>query len=300
MNRKTLIGGVIVVVFIGLLVSAFLLGSKEKAKIGVGKERIAVIFIEGVITGDSGGTPFGQSTAGSYRIMDQLRQAREDASVKAVLLRLNTPGGSAPASEEIATEVAKLKEAGKIVVASMGDSAASGGYWIASYADKIVANPSSLTGSIGVIMSWQNWEELYKKIGIDPEVIKSGPYKDIGSNSREMTAAEKEILQAMIDEMYENFVRVVADGRQLSVERVRELADGRVYTGKQAKELGLVDELGNYYDALDITARLAGIKGKPEIVQYGTKTPWEYLFTGFFSRLSLPTNFAEQPLSLSR
>lgn len=285
MNKKTIWGGAILLVFIVALVLAFFYRPGEKTSSYGRGGKIAVIFIEGEISGVSGEDIFGTSI-GSLSIMEQLKEAREDDSVAAVLLRLNTPGGSSCAAQEIGNEVEKLKNSGKIVVASMGDVAASGGYWIAALTDKIVANPATMTGSIGVIMQMQNLQELYNKIGISKETIKSGPFKDMGSEARELTAEEEQILQAMVDDIYGQFVDVVAKGRKLSVERVRELADGRVYTGIQAKELGLVDELGNYYDAIQITARMAGIEGEPEIIQYGAKSPWSLLF-GSRSKLNL-------------
>jgi protease-4 len=297
MSKKTVVGGLILLVFLGILAAALVYRPKANGVSQGGGGKIAVIFIEGEITGDSGGDIFGGG-AGSFAIMEQLKQAREDDSVQAVLLRLNTPGGSSPAAQEIGMEVEKLKQAGKIVVASMGDMAASGGYWIAALADKIVANPATMTGSIGVIMELQNLEELYRKIGIDIRVVKSGPHKDMGSSARELTPEERQILQAMVDDIYNQFVEVVAKGRKLSVERVKELADGRVYTGAQAKELGLVDELGNYYDAIKITAQMAGIKGEPQIVRYDARSPWELFLGGLGSRLELFNYASDKALTV--
>jgi len=218
--------------------------------------------------------------AGSEAIMEQLRRAADDPSVKAVVLRLNTPGGTAAASQEIALEVDRLRKAGKKVVASMGDVAASGGYWIACRCDKIVANPGTITGSIGVIMETQNLQGLYEKLGVDPVVFKSGPHKDMGSTSRVVTEQEQQIFQSMVDDMYKQFVETVSEGRGIDQAQVREVADGRVFTGSQAMENGLVDDLGNYYDAIDIAADLAGIRGEPEVINLSPEYPWWGMLSG--------------------
>ncbi|MBC7341884.1 MAG: signal peptide peptidase SppA [Clostridia bacterium] len=241
-------------------------------------EGIAVISINGVISGDD----YAAGGASAPSIMEQLSRAKDDPAVKAVLLRINSPGGSASASQEIGDEVRRLREAGKKVVVSMGDTAASGGYWIACNADYIVANPATLTGSIGVIMQFQNLEELYRKIGIKTENITSGPHKDMGSAARPLTPAERDILKAMVNDIYQQFVQVVAQGRKMSEDKVRSLADGRVFTGRQAKELGLVDALGNFYDALNYASKLAGISGEPRLIYYRRPSPlsWLYSFLG--------------------
>jgi protease-4 len=168
----------------------------------------------------------------------------------------------------------------------MGDVAASGGYWIAASTDKVYANPATLTGSIGVYMPYTNWQELLNKIGVQQEKIKSGPHKDIMSPDRPMTAEERTIIQTMVDDIYNQFVEIVAEGRKMDNAKVRELADGRIYTGKQAKDLGLVDELGNMYDAIDEAAQLAGIQGKPEIKEFGTN-PWAALLSGAGSKMNM-------------
>ncbi len=254
---------VLLVVLLGVFFSSFRTSSKPEE---AGKQ-IAVIRIQGPLYGTSVENITG-SLKGADSIMRQLIAAREDKSVAAVLLRIDSPGGSVTAAEEITVELERLKKTGKPVVASMGDVAASAGYWLATCSDYIYANPSTLTGSIGVYMPYTNVEELYKKIGISQERIKSGPYKDMMAAERPMTPAERQIVQNMVDEMYKSFVGQVAKGRNMPEDKVRQLADGRVYTGRQAKELGLVDELGNYYDALDATAKRAGIEGKPKIKEF--------------------------------
>jgi signal peptide peptidase SppA len=173
-------------------------------------------------------------------------------------------------------------------IGSMGDVAASGGYWLAAKADKIVANPATMTGSIGVIMETQNLQGLFGKLGIKPETIKSGPHKDIGTYNRQMTPDERQILQGMVDDIYSQFIDVVAKGRHMDPAQVRKLADGRIFTGRQAKKLGLVDELGNYNYAINYTAKLAGIEGEPTIKEFGEKNPFEFVFSGTQQSLGLP------------
>lgn len=241
-------------------------------------ERVAVIYVEGVITGGRGQTGLWGNGGGTDAVVRQIQSARDDAEVKAVVIRINSPGGSAPASQEVGEELKKLRASGKVVVASMGDIAASGGYWIAALCDKIYANPGTITGSIGIYIPYANWEELFGKIGIHGEKIKSGPHKDMLSPERPMTAAERAILQEMVDDLYEQFVAVVSEGRKLDPARVRQLADGRIYTGRQAKVLGLVDEMGAMEEAVNAAAKMSGITGKPLIKEYGHESMWEMIF----------------------
>lgn len=243
-------------------------------------QKIAVIHLDGVIVGGRGQSGLFGESGGTDQLIRQLHQARDDDEVRAVVLRINSPGGSAPAAQEVGEELIKLRDSGKIVVTSMGDMAASGGYWLAACSDRIYANPTTLTGSIGVYIPYANWEELFKKVGIQQEKIKSGPHKDILSPDRPMTAEERQMVQQMVDDIYGQFIQVVAEGRSMTPERVRQLADGRVYTGSQAKELGLVDELGNLYDAIDGAAAMAGLEGKVEWKEYGRSTPWQMLTGG--------------------
>jgi protease-4 len=269
------IGALVVLSLAGL---AFMgMGAKERGKANR-SGKIAIIYVEGVILGGRGQSTVLMEQGGTDQIIKQIHQARDDESVKAVVLRINSPGGSAAASQEVGEELKKLRAQGKVVVTSMGDVAASGGYWLAACTDKIYANPTTMTGSIGVYMPYANWEELYKKIGIYQEKIKSGPHKDILSPERQMTSEERGIIQIMVDDIYNQFVDVVTEGRKMDREQVRKLADGRIYTGNQAKQLGLVDELGNMYDAIDGASQLAGIVGKPTIKEYGKQSPWNMLF----------------------
>jgi protease IV len=227
-------------------------------------DRIAVVPVEGVINDEMAKT-----------VNRHLKQYGEDSRVKAVILRIDSPGGGVSASQEIYREVKRLKEdKKKTVVVSMGSVAASGGYYVACPADKIFANPGTVTGSIGVIAEWLNYKALAEWAKLKPVVFKSGEFKDTGSPTRELTEAEKKYFQAMIDELYNQFVGAVTEGRQgkgdtgaeLTRERVAQLADGRVYTGETAKKNGLVDEIGNYEDVVKATAKLAQIKGEPQIV----------------------------------
>ena len=215
---------------------------------------IALIRIEGAIFD-------------SRAVIRQIHKYRDKRGVHAILLRIESPGGGVVAFQEIYRELIKVRDDyGKLIVVSMGSIAASGGYYISTAADWIVANPGTLTGSIGVIMNLRNLEDLYDKIGVKAKTIKSGEFKDTGSPFREMTQEEKALFQGIVDDTYEQFVEVVVVGRNMSEQKVRSLADGRILTGRQALGAGLVDELGNLQDAIDTTAKMAGIKGRPKIV----------------------------------
>ncbi len=253
----------------------------------VAKVKVAVIPLSGIIAGTS---QQGLLTTGgiSPAIMrDYLKKAETDGTVVAVVLRIDSPGGSAAASQEIASEVRRFKEdTGKPVVISMGDVAASGGYYISVYADKIMANPGTITGSIGVITQFIHIEGLLEKLGLELETIKAGKHKDMGI--RPLTEEERQIMQDIADDLYEQFVVAVADGRNLSVTEVRGLATGQPYTGRQALDLGLVDELGGLDEALELAASLAGISA-PEIEVYSPPNSFfEKLLGGFSSPWSLP------------
>ena len=213
--------------------------------------------------------------------------AERDSGVKAVVLRINSPGGSAAASQEIASEIRRFKEdTGKPVVISMGDVAASGGYYISAYADNIVANPSTLTGSIGVITQFIYIQGLLDKLGLELETIKAGRHKDMGIWP--LTEEQRQIMQDITDDLYNQFVAAVAEGRGLSVAQVTELATGQLYTGTQALELGLVDALGGLDTAIDIAASLAGIT-LPEVEEYSAPTSFfEKLLGGLSPPLELP------------
>lgn len=194
-------------------------------------------------------------------VLEQLKRFRKTEAVKAIVVRIDSPGGAVGPSQEIYREIRKTLEV-KPVIASMGALAASGGYYAAAAADGIVANPGTITGSIGVIMEYTNFRELFEKIGIYPVVIKSGKYKDIGSPVRQLSEAEEKILQAFADNVHQQFIRDVAEGRRMEIQSVQAVADGRIFTGEQAVALGLVDRLGNLSDAVEWAGRKGGIKGE--------------------------------------
>ncbi len=246
-----LVGALAGVFFLLSLFLASILGLNGKiAK----SDKIAIINIESIITQSS-------------NTVRQIKKYADDKSIKAIVLRIDSPGGGVAPSQEIYSEILKVrKNSNKIVVTSMGNLAASGGYYIACASDKIVANPGTLTGSIGVIMTFSNIEELMKKIGLKTEIIKSGEFKDIGSPMREFTEKEKKLLQGVIDDVYDQFVNAVSVGRSIAVQKVKELSDGRIFTGRQAFEIGLVDKLGSLEEAIKLAAELVGIEGKPKIV----------------------------------
>lgn len=197
----------------------------------------------------------------SKKIIENIKTFRDDDSIKAIILRIDSPGGGIGPSQEIYREVMKTKRDKKIIT-SMGSVAASGGYYIASATHKIIANAGTLTGSIGVIMEYANIEEIAKKIGISPVVIKSGKFKDIGSPLRELNDSERKILQDLVNELHLQFVNDAAKARGIDVETMLTLADGRVYTGQKALDLNLIDRLGNLDDAVQWVGELAGIKEK--------------------------------------
>ena len=229
-------------------------------------ENIGLIHITGAIAGGAGGG-FSEF-ASPEMIIDQLDQAVEDPSVKAILLRIDSPGGTPAASQEIAMEVARAAEE-KPVVVSVGDVAASGAYMIAAQSDEIIASPTSAIGSIGVIMQIPNYEELIDNIGVEFTVLTAGEQKDVGSPFRSITATEAAMLQAEVDVVYNEFIRMVVEGRGMSQEEVEELATGFAWSAVLAKDKGLVDSLGTYNDAVDRAAELGGIEGEPGIVTFG-------------------------------
>jgi len=239
----------LVLFVVAIIVSLVLVLFQKNIPIG---ERIALVRVEGPILD-------------SKDIIDELKTYVKDPSIKAIVLRIDSPGGAVAPSQEIYEEIRKAVVKKKVVV-SMGSVAASGGYYIAAPATRIVANPGTLTGSIGVIMEIPNVEGLMNKIGVKTEVIKSGRHKDIASVFRGIKKEEREILQGVLDNVHEQFIKAVAEGRKMLIEDVKKMADGRIFTGEQALKAGLVDEIGNLEDAVKIAARLTGIKGEPSVV----------------------------------
>lgn len=239
----------LVLFVIAIVVSLVLVFFQKNIPIG---ERLALVRVEGPILD-------------SKDVIDELKGHVKDPSIKAIVLRIDSPGGAVAPSQEIYEEIRKAVTKKKVVV-SMGSVAASGGYYIASPATRIVANPGTLTGSIGVIMEIPNVEGLMNKIGVKTEVIKSGRHKDIASVFRGIKKEEREILQGVLDNVHEQFIKAVAEGRKMLIEDVKRIADGRVFTGEQALKAGLVDEIGNLEDAIKAAAKLTGIKGEPSVV----------------------------------
>jgi len=253
-GKRVLVG---LAVIVGLLVFFFavflLLGRMmgESGRFAFG-DKVAIIEIKGVI-------------AQSSDVIEELLQYREDDGVKAIVLRIDSPGGGVGPSQEIYEEILKVRKEKKVVT-SMGSVSASGGYYIACASDVIVANPGTITGSIGVLMQFSSFEELLKKIGIKGVTLKAGAYKDAGSPFREMTPEEKRLMQLVLDNVHNQFIQAVAKGRNLDPAKVTEVADGRIFTGEQAKEYGLVDKMGNLQDAIEEAARLGNITGKPNVI----------------------------------
>ncbi|MDK2891893.1 signal peptide peptidase SppA [Methanohalophilus sp.] len=226
-------------------------------------ERVAVIYLQGTMI--TGSIPSGYGYVTSEEIIENIREAVDDESVKAIVLRINSGGGSAVAGEEIYNEVKRAREMGVPVVASIGDIGASAAYYAASASDVIVVNPNTMTGSIGVIWVFTNMSAYYEEEGIEYYVAKSGDFKDMGSSWRGLTDEEKEYADDVVMEVYTLFIEDVAKGRNMTISEVEMLADGRIYTGANARRLGLVDEFGNLYDSIEIAAELAGIEGEPDV-----------------------------------
>ncbi len=263
-----------ILALLGLLVVAVvgfsLLTSLTLESSWLGGEKVAVVRIEGVILD-------------SREAIEELRKFRDNPSIKAIVLRIDSPGGGVVPSQEIYAEVLKARTEGKVkVIASMGNLAASGGYYIAAATDKIVANPGTLTGSIGVIMELANVQGLLEKVGVQSVVIKSGKHKDLASPFRTMSPEERALLQSVLDDVHDQFIQAVAAGRAMKVEQVRDLADGRIFTGRQAKAAKLVDELGDLQDAIKLAARMVGIVGEPRVIETRKRFSLRDLLDNYF------------------
>lgn len=245
--KKILIFFLIIFAVIALL--SLMLTFSHKVPMG---EKVALVKVTGVIID-------------SANVIEELKEYADDASIKAIVLRVDSPGGAVAPSQEIHEEIIKVRKNKKVVV-SMGTVAASGGYYISAPADKIVANAGTLTGSIGVIMELPNFEGLMKKIGVETQIVKSGKHKDMASVFRSLTPEEKLILQTVLDDVHNQFITAVSEGRGIKFEEIKNIADGRIFTGRMAKDIGLVDELGNLQDAIMLAGKLSGIKGEPKVV----------------------------------
>jgi protease-4 len=246
-----------------LFVMSLFFAAPEDESTGTSGQRVAVVELNEVIV-----PPFDRN------IIRQFKKYRENSAVKAILFRVESPGGGVSASQEIYEEVRKTRDSGKPVVVSMGSVAASGGYYVACGASKIVANPGTLTGSIGVIFQFLHFNELMSKIGIDASTFKTGTYKDIGSPFRKTTEDEKKFFDQLLGDVYDQFVDVVAKERKMERKRVLQYADGRIFTGRQALEYGFVDTLGTMEDAINIAAKLGHITGKPKVVKEQRVRTW--------------------------
>jgi len=262
-----------------LLLTLLLTGGEGLTDSGT---KIGVVAIDGVISSDL-----------AEKTVRLLTKYADDASIKGIILKIDSPGGGVASSQEIYDEVRRIQSGGKLVVASMGSVAASGGYYIACAANRIFAHAGTVTGSIGVIVQLANAEDLLRKIGVEPVVITSGPFKDSGSPMRALRPEERQVFQTLVDDVYQQFVEAVVEGRNLPVSEVRQAADGRIYTGRQAKELRLVDELGGLQDAITYVSTTLGLEGKPRLVQEGKERLWwlKYMLE------SVPDSFLWRPWS---
>jgi protease-4 len=250
-----LLGGGAFVLLAAIVIAIALTVSPDEAADFSFSDRIQVVDIEGELL---------QSKA----ILEQLKRYEDSNSVKAILLNIDSPGGGVAVSQEIYAELRRLREKkDKTIVAYLSSTGASGAYYVACAANKIVANPGTIVGSIGVIAEWVSYAELLQWAKLKDIVFKTGEFKDTGSPTRPLTDNEKKYFQGLIDDMYVQFVEAVSSGRKLDLQEVRSMADGRVFTGRDAKERKLIDEIGNFQDAIDLTAKLSGISGKPRLLR---------------------------------
>lgn len=233
-------------------------------------KRIAIIDIKGPIIK-------------SEEVIKQINEYKNNSLVASIILRIDSPGGSTGAVQEIYQEIKRVRGEGKVFITSFENIGASGAYYIAAATNYIIANPGTLTGSIGVIMAVNNFRELLDKIGLKAEVVKSGKYKDIGSPVRNMTPSEKELIQSLTDNVHNQFIEAVSKGRKIKKEKLANIEDGRLLTGLQAYEAGLVDQLGNINDAIKVAAKLANIKGKPVIIRKEDR--FSHTFEKLFNKL---------------
>lgn len=276
-RRHSLLRGVgilfiaVLVLFVSVFFFTYLTGGETRVLTLFGGDRVGVVLLEGTINE-------------SRRTIQSLKQFGNAERIKGVVVRIDSPGGGVVPTQEIHEEIRKLKKK-KPVIASLGGMATSGGYYIASACHQIVANPGTLTGSIGVIIQLTNVEGLMQKLGLEGYNVKSGPLKDMGSPFRPLSPEGRAILQSVVDSVHGQFVRAVASGRSMEESKVRELADGRIYSGEQAMEIGLVDSLGNMDDAIDLVAKRAGIEGVPQVIysRARDKKWWERLLFSLFS-----------------
>jgi protease IV len=281
---KIIVLFILALIMLSLIILFFMMSSmNDDVQLSGSGDKVGIVELNGVIIS-------------SRAIVKQLEGFRKDNDVKAIVFRIDSPGGGIAASQEIYEHVRRVRETGKPVIASMGSVAASGGYYVALGADTIMANPGTTTGSIGVIAEFPDFTKLLDKLGVQMTVIKSGRFKDTGSPYRQMNEQDRQYLQAWIDDGYNQFVQAVAKEREMTLERVRLLADGRVYSGEQARQLSLIDTLGTYEDAIQLAANAAGIKGEPRLIRQERRklTPLEFMFS-FDMKEFLETYFSAWP-----
>ncbi|MDA3902741.1 MAG: signal peptide peptidase SppA [Desulfuromusa sp.] len=243
------VGGIFLFFLLVVFTAGMFLSGSVAVSVG---DRIGILEVEGTIVD-------------ARRMTEQIKEFRDRSNIKAVVIRIDSPGGGVGPSQEIYAELKQLAKEKPLVV-SMGSVAASGGYYLAVAGERIFANPGTITGSIGVIMSFPNYQELMGKIGVQTEVVKSGRFKDIGSSTREFSSADRALLQEMINDVHMQFVEAISVGRNMPIERLQPFVDGRIFTGRQAKDAGLIDELGTFSDAIKYAAKTSGIDDDSDLV----------------------------------
>ena len=299
MRRFLAVAAVLLILCLGIALALetlfILLGGSTIFPLGdlspvASNNKVGVIYVEGELVTDN--VADGSGYASSINVVQELRDAQNDKSIKAIVLRVDSPGGTPVAAEEIYSQIMKTKTV-KPVVVSMGDMATSAAYYISAPCSRIVASPDSFTGSIGVIWTFQNRSEYYTDVGTSYYVAESGTYKDVGADYRGLSDSEKEYANAIVNEAYERFVTSVAQGRNMSYDDVKKLADGRAYTGADAQKLGLVDDLGGLYDAIDIAARMGNVSGTPVVTCLNQASDSETLLSGKSSNSTIMSLYSD-------
>lgn len=300
--KRNKIGGIIFTIFIIVVIAVSIIQS-NKGKVSVEEEvtiekgnNISLIELEGTIAGSS--SLMGDGIISPQEVESLLNEAKKDSS-SALIISINSPGGSVEPTQEIYNSIERFKEkSGKKVYVWMKEVAASGGYYLSCGADKIVAMPTTLTGSIGVIMNLVNSEELLKKIGVSLYTIKSGKYKDMGSISRPLTNEERAIFQNIIDESYNQFLKVVSEGRNIPLDQLKNLAQGQVFTGIKAKEVGLIDEIGDLEDTIALVKKDLNLKGEPKIITHKRRVSFFSLLENVIPYTQLDLLKSLKPLTI--
>jgi protease IV len=292
------VGGFFLLIILPLIFLGTLFGGWRNSSLGETGAGVAIIRVDGPIASGRSEGVFGSDATASETVIDHINQALEDRDAKAILVRINSPGGSPAASDEIYQQLMQARD-NKPVVVSMGDVAASGGYYIASAGDEIYADAATITGSIGVITTHLDLSNLFKKVGVDYGAITTGEFKDMGNFARPMTSREKQLIKGLLDDIYQQFVDAVAEGRHMPREKILKIADGRVFTGRQAKALGLVDNLGGFEAALGRAGKLGGLKHRPRMIEYGPHSVFEAFLGGADSSSQLHLLAREMLLNAS-